>query len=148
MRKTQNKRGSVTVTVTALPLVAGTPTLLAARGNTTPTPGSQSRSHAYLYCVLPPRKFNQCDCRYLLSRSKAISLGLSRCELIKIVWLLPSRSDTDMVFCVVSVQYSCDDLQSTASPLQSLMPVIIVVVFAVSMWKRLMFWSITSLQNM
>ena len=53
-RKT-SKRASVTVSVTwerqcREPLV--TPTLLTARGVATPTSRSQSRSHAYLFCVL------------------------------------------------------------------------------------------------
>ena len=46
--KTQNKRGSVTVIVTALPLVA--------RSIAAPTSRSQPRSHAYLFCgLLAPR---------------------------------------------------------------------------------------------
>ena len=47
--KTQTKRGSVTVTVTALSV------LRAARGIAAPTSRLQSRSHAYLFCVLPHR---------------------------------------------------------------------------------------------
>ena len=104
--------------------------------------------HVPELCGYEVLNYNQRDCRYLLSRSRAIALGLSRSEEIKRLWLLPSRSDTDIVSYVVSVQYSCDALQSTAGPSQAPMPVIIVVVFDSSMRKRLMFLSVTSLQNM
>ena len=73
LRKTQNKRGSVTVIVTALPLVARAslvsqpmPTLWAARS----IGARPSRSHAFLFCVVPgPRIFEEKrDCSQSISR--------------------------------------------------------------------------------
>ena len=43
-----------------------------------------------------------------LSGSKAISLGSSSPKDSTVCWLLPDRSDLDIVSCVVSVQYNSD----------------------------------------
>ena len=53
--KTQTKRGNVTVTVTA-------PTLLAACGIAASASRSQSRTHAYLFWVLPTDFEEKRDC--------------------------------------------------------------------------------------
>lgn len=91
---------------------------------------------------------NTATITYPLSGSRAIALGSSSSEEIRLRWLLPFRSDTDILSFVVSVQYNWDVLHSTASPSQTPIPVIIVAVLAMSMWKRLIFCSNTSLQNM
>ena len=77
-----------------------------------------------------------------------MALGSSNAEEIKVSWLFPSRSDTDILLYVVSVQYNWDVLHWTASPSQTPILVMIVVVFASSIQNRLMFRSVTSLQNM
>ena len=43
-----------------------------------------------------------------LSGSKVISLGSSSPKDSTVCWLLPDRSDLDIVSCVVSVQYNSD----------------------------------------
>ena len=85
---------------------------------------------------------------YSLSGSRAIALGSSNAEEIKVSWLFPSKSDTDILLYVVSVQYNWDVLHWTANPSQTPILVITVVVFSSSIRSRLMFSSVTSLQNM
>ena len=77
-----------------------------------------------------------------------MALGSSNAEEIKVSWLFPSRSDTDILLYVVSVQYNWDVLHWTANPSQTPILVITVVVFSSSIRSRLMFSSVTSLQNM
>ena len=55
---------------------------------------------------------------------------------------------TDIALDVVSVQYSCDVLHSTANPSQTPMPLIMVVKPDPSVEERLIFCSEKSLQNM
>ena len=85
---------------------------------------------------------------YSLSGSRAIALGSSNAEEIKVSWLFPSKSDTDILLYVVSVQYNWDVLHWTANPSQTPILVITVVVFSSPIRSRLMFSSVTSLQNM
>ena len=77
-----------------------------------------------------------------------MSLGLSSPKDNKLRSFLPAKSDTDIVSCVVSVQYNCDVLHCTASPSQTPMLLIIIVLPDPSIPERLMFCSHTSLQNM
>ena len=77
-----------------------------------------------------------------------MSLGSSSPKDNKLRWLFPAKSDTEIVSCVVSVQYNCDVLHSTASPSQTPMLLIIIIVPDPSIPERLMFCSNTSLQNM
>ena len=69
-----------------------------------------------------------------------MSLGSSRPKDNKFLWLFPAKSDTEIVSCVVSVQYNCDVLHSTASPSQTPMLLIIIVVPDPSIPERLMFF--------
>ena len=82
-----------------------------------------------------------------LSGSKAISLGSSSPKDSTVCWLLPDRSDLDIVSCVVSVQYNSDVVHWTANPSQTPILVIIVVILEPSIPERLMFCSDTSLQK-
>ena len=77
-----------------------------------------------------------------------MSRGSSSPKESKLRLLLPDKSDTDILSYVVSVQYSCDVLHSTANPSQTPMPLIIVVKPDPPVEERLMFRSDTSLQNM
>lgn len=85
---------------------------------------------------------------YPLSVSRAISRGSSSPQKGKSVRLLPDKSDTDILLYVVSVQYNCDVLHSTANPSQTPVFLIIVLKPDPSIAERLMFRSDTSLQNM
>ena len=77
-----------------------------------------------------------------------MSLGCLSPEETRARLLLPDKSDTDMVSCVVSVQYNSDLLHSTANPSQTPTVVMIVTIFDPSTLERLMFCSNTSLQKM
>ena len=68
-----------------------------------------------------------------------MSLGSSSPKESKLRWLLPDKSDTDIVSCVVSVQYNFDVLHSTANPSQTPMLSIIITVPDPSIPERLMF---------
>ena len=83
-----------------------------------------------------------------LSGSKAISRGSSSPVLTKVCWLLPDKSDFEILLYVVSVQYNSDVLHWTANPSHTPTLVIIVVILEPSMAERFMFRSETSLQNM
>lgn len=76
-----------------------------------------------------------------------MSLGLSSPKESKLLWLLPDKSDTDIVSEVISVQYNCDVLHSTANPSQTPMLLMIIVTPDPSIPERLIFRSCTSLQN-
>ena len=79
--------------------------------------------------------------------SRTIPLGSLRFEETTRLWLLPSRSDTDIVPLSLSVQYNCNEFHSTVSPSQTPMLLWITVILVPSVFARLMFRSVTSLQN-
>ena len=79
--------------------------------------------------------------------SRTIPVGLSSSEENIIRLLFPSKSDTDIVSLVKSVQYNRNECQSTANPSQSVL-LRITAMFVPSIFERLMFRSVASLQNM